>query len=132
MPNALLNTQGHKKIDYRFSKHWRLRLLRMLWSSNLQMCRILNKWLISEPALHMPDVQDPRNELPMSEPALHMPDMQDPENKLSMSPSPHTAAKRHCVSQSAAGGDAQCRFGFPRWHQGKACILQFCLQQIES
>ena len=71
----------------------------------------------------------------MSEPALHMPDVQDPQNKRPMSePAPHTTAKRHCVSQSAP------LEGMPNadwvFHVGTVTAWKIvhipCLQQIKS
>ena len=36
----LKSGHGHKKIDFRFSKHWRHRLLQMQWFPNRQICKI--------------------------------------------------------------------------------------------
>ena len=74
----------------------------------------------------------------MSEPALHMPDVQDQQNKPPMSELvPHTSAKRHCVSRSSPlegmpNADWVFRVGTEekRAHSHRP-YLQFCLQQMK-
>ena len=89
---------GYKKIDFRFSKYWRLRRLQMQWFPNRQMCKIFKKKrpmpALPEPAFDTLDVQDAQKKRPLSEPAPNT-------HRLISEPDPHTSAKRHCVSQGA-------------------------------
>ena len=80
--------------------------------------------VMSELALHLPHMQDPQNKLPMPELAFDSPDAQDPQNIWQISEQvPHTSTKRQCLPRRSAGRDAQCRLGFQRWRQQKACTL---------
>ena len=102
MQKPKLNSR-HSLRYFRFSKNGRLRLLQMQWFLNSQMWKILKINGLSRLFMcQMCRILDPQNKLQTLEQALNMPYVQDFQNKLQMSEqAPHTAAKRHCVSQSA-------------------------------
>ena len=83
---------GHKKTDFRFSKHWSLFFWRLRRLQMQQKKRPMPA--LPEPAFDTLDVQDAQKKRPLSEPAPNT-------HRLISEPDPHTSAKRHCVSQGA-------------------------------